>query len=371
MTASFRFDAAVSNQHQFDPYVDTYGQAVYGTWPSKVSADSDLQAAVPEEQTWFANNGPPGGMDIYGGSTLAGWTDKATGYYHTAFHSNRWYLISPLGNPLFYIGLTAVFPAVTPITGRESIFQLPPQTGDFAAAYSQNANGDTQNTTYVSFDVANQVRKYGSKWSQMQDMLLGQRLAGWLFAGAGKFGHTPAGFPVDSVLKHDAVSNIVTGGHPDIFDPGIVGQLKSTLMTQILPDATTASIIGWGVGNEKDEIILTSEVQAILDLGASVPAKKALVDHALSAIYGGSVSALAAVWKIAASTVADVYASKPTPPSDPVSLAAYNQDLETLRQYYERDFADRAIAATARVHRLRLVTSDQRTIESNLVPVVE
>jgi PIN domain nuclease of toxin-antitoxin system len=36
-----------------------------------------------------------------------------------------------------------------------------------------------------------------------------------------------------------------------------------------------------------------------------------------------------------------------------------------------RDPADRIIAATARVHRLPLVTSDQRIIESRLVPVVE
>ena len=35
-----------------------------------------------------------------------------------------------------------------------------------------------------------------------------------------------------------------------------------------------------------------------------------------------------------------------------------------------RDPADRTIVATARVHRLRLVTSDQRIIESKLVPVV-
>ena len=35
-----------------------------------------------------------------------------------------------------------------------------------------------------------------------------------------------------------------------------------------------------------------------------------------------------------------------------------------------RDPADRAIIATARVHRLRLVTSDQRIIESKLVPVI-
>ena len=36
-----------------------------------------------------------------------------------------------------------------------------------------------------------------------------------------------------------------------------------------------------------------------------------------------------------------------------------------------RDPADRAIVATARVHRLQLMTSDQRIIESNLVPVIE
>jgi PIN domain nuclease of toxin-antitoxin system len=36
-----------------------------------------------------------------------------------------------------------------------------------------------------------------------------------------------------------------------------------------------------------------------------------------------------------------------------------------------RDPADRTIVATARVHGLRLVTSDQRIIESRLVPVIE
>ena len=35
-----------------------------------------------------------------------------------------------------------------------------------------------------------------------------------------------------------------------------------------------------------------------------------------------------------------------------------------------RDPADRAIVATARVHRLKLITSDERIIDSKLVPVV-
>jgi PIN domain nuclease of toxin-antitoxin system len=36
-----------------------------------------------------------------------------------------------------------------------------------------------------------------------------------------------------------------------------------------------------------------------------------------------------------------------------------------------RDPGDRVIVATARVHHLRLVTADQRIIESDLVPVIE
>jgi PIN domain nuclease of toxin-antitoxin system len=49
----------------------------------------------------------------------------------------------------------------------------------------------------------------------------------------------------------------------------------------------------------------------------------------------------------------------------------YEVALEVAALSALRDPADRAIAATARVHRLRLVTSDQRIIESKLVPVVE
>ncbi len=36
-----------------------------------------------------------------------------------------------------------------------------------------------------------------------------------------------------------------------------------------------------------------------------------------------------------------------------------------------RDPADRAIVATARIHNLKLLTSDQRIIDSRLVPFIE
>jgi len=75
-------------------------------------------------------------------------------------------------------------------------------------------------------------------------------------------------------------------------------------------------------------------------------------------------------------------------PSLNVSLDEFLQDLNSnpvfriLPLTYEvaldvaslgalRDPADRVIAATARVHRLRLLTSDRRIIGSKLVQVVE
>ncbi len=325
ITAAFRFDPAVANPHQYDPYIDAYGQTVFTTWPEKIATDADLQSSIAEEQTWLANNGPIGGLDVYGGSLLAGWNGNPTGYFSTAFHNNRWWMISPLGNPLFYIGVdnTIGQSDSTPITGRQSMFEnLPAMTGAFAAAYSQ----DSQNVTYFSYATSNAIRKYGSASQASQASLAFERLASWVFAGTGKWGDIQPGLAANPVLSHSAVPNVVTGGHPDAWDPAILKQLNATLTSQIGSNVTNPYIVGWTVGNEIDEVIAAQEVTGILALGAGVPAKQALVNQALSAIYSGSVSALAAAWKITATTAAAVYASNPTPPA---------ADVETLRQFYE------------------------------------
>jgi hypothetical protein len=171
ITATFHIEAAVSDPHQFDPYIDRYGQSAYGDW--------------------LSDNIPLAGLDPFGGSTVAGWQDQATGYYHTAFLSNRWWLISPLGNPGFYVSLSDVpqYQESTPITGRESMFaELPPQTGQFAQAWSHNWWGETSgDTVYVSFELANLVRKYGDGWRGTATNLAVQRLGSWGFAGMGKW----------------------------------------------------------------------------------------------------------------------------------------------------------------------------------------
>jgi hypothetical protein len=330
ITATFRIDPAVSDPHQFDPYIDRYGQSAYGDWPFKVKSDDDLQAAVVEEQVWLDDNAPFEDLDPFGGSTAAGWQDQATGYYHTAFRNNRWWLISPQGNPGFYISLSDVpqYRESTPITGRESMFaELPPRTGPFAQAWSHNWWGETSgDTIYVSFELANLVRKYGDGWQDSAISLAVDRLGSWGFAGMGKWSAPVPGVPVMPVLNRAGVPNLVARGHPDVFDTSVVARLTAILASQIGANIRNPYIVGWSVGNEYDEIITPDEIKAILALGATTPAKRALVDQALAALYQGDKSVLAAAWKINA---ADIYAASPTPPA---------QDLETLRQFFARNY---------------------------------
>ncbi|HEY3740074.1 MAG TPA: hypothetical protein VGL53_09525, partial [Bryobacteraceae bacterium] len=276
ITATFRIDPPVSDPHVYDPYVDRYGQTTYSDWSSKTHTDGDLTAEVASERAWLDNHAPLDGLDPFGGSTTAGWQDVATGFYHTVLSNGRWWLITPLGNPCFYISISDVNNSwqYTPITGREGMFgDLPDQTGDFAQAYGTNVWGSSANTRYVSFQVVNMIRKYGSDWQTTATSLVTERSQKWGFAGAGKWSPRYANLPVMPVLEHGEVPNVVR--HPDVFDPNVVAQLTTSLTNQINSDANNPYIVGWSIGNEYDEIITSDETVGMLSLGANVPVKMA------------------------------------------------------------------------------------------------
>jgi PIN domain nuclease of toxin-antitoxin system len=67
----------------------------------------------------------------------------------------------------------------------------------------------------------------------------------------------------------------------------------------------------------------------------------------------------------------DLFRDLNSNPAFRVLPMTYEIALDVAALVTLRDPADRAIAATARVHHLKLVTSDQRIIDSKLVPVIE
>jgi uncharacterized protein (TIGR03437 family) len=330
-TAVFSLTAASATPQTYAPYVDAYGQSVYSDFPGKIQQDADLQAAAAAEQTALAAWGTPGGYDAWGGILNASWQDAATGFFHVVQHNSVWWLISPAGNPCFYIGLDTgplITGNRTPTTNRQWEFaSVPPPAAPYNVAW---ASGDWGNTgiVSVSFDAWNMIRKYGgSSWQDIATSLAVQRMTAWGFSGFGKWSTEAGNLPILPVLEPTNVPILVL--HPDIFDPIVQGVLQSSLQQQIQSGVDSSEILGWSFGNEYDDLITPAEVQSVLALGSTVPAKRALVDRALSTIYANNVAVMAAAWGVAATTTAGLYSASPTPPA---------ADIETLREYYEDQY---------------------------------
>ena len=330
ITVTFRIDPPLDNPHKYDPFVDRYGQTTYSDWPAKTRTDDDLTTAAVTERAWLDAHAPLAGLDSFGGSTTAGWQDVATGFYHTVLSNGRWWLITPQGNPCFYLSISdaAQVWQYTPYTGRAAMFaDLPSSTGAFAEAYGANVWSEGGSTQYVSFQVANMIRKYGASWKDQANALLPERVAKWGFGGVGKWSPKYANVPVMPVLGHYDVPNVVR--HPDVFNAAVRARLTDSLTNQINSEIANPYIVGWSIGNEYDEIVTTAETVAMLALGAAVPVKMALVDQALSSLYQGDLGALAAAWKIKVATVNDAYAAKPSPPT---------ADVEALRRFFANTY---------------------------------
>ena len=308
------------------PLVDTYGQFRYGEWPEKTRSDADLLAAKADEEARHQAWGTPASYDRYGGDMRAAWHEPATGFFRVVNRNGYWWLISPEGNPCFHRGV-CVAPALTwdmtPVTGREQMFQwLPPHTGDYAGMWGWNPWGENVNSEYFALHSPNLLRKYGGNWRQEFTSITANRFDVWGFTGNGKWDEVP-GRTVTPVLNRRGVPDIAR--HPDIFDAAVRAQFETVLRNQIAPRLNDPLVIGWTVGSEIDEIVNLEEIRTILGMGQTVAAKRALVDHGLTTIYGGDVTSMSVAWHAPQPTTASLYASPAQPP---------DADIEPLRRFY-------------------------------------
>ncbi len=330
VTAVFRM-IGTPDPRSFAPYVDRYGQSKYGNWPGKAKSDADLAAAALLEQEKLQEWGVPSGFDPYGGVLSAGWQEQATGFYRLVRHNGVWWLITPLGNPCFYIALSDA-PALnwdrTPVTGRTWLFEeLPLKTPPWDFAWGLDSWGQTDGTEDVAVPTVNMIRKYGKDWmSKANDLAVG-RMKAWGFSGFGKWSDDTGNLPIIPVLGTSGGPNL--DRHPDIFDPPVQTELRSVLAAQVTPRLKDPLVVGWSLHNEYDDIITVDEIRNMLALFFAIAAKRALVDEALASLFNKNVASLAAAWKISATTVNEVYSSIPSPPP---------ADIEALRQYFARQY---------------------------------
>ncbi len=164
----------------------------------------------------------------------------------------RWWFVTPEGNPFWSLGVTGVRPRseplltdVTRVKGREFLFAaLPDRTGPFAAAWQ----GD-----YLSFYYWNLLRKYGTieKWRER----LAERLPRWGLNTLGNWSDSTvlahARMPYTRTLQTNQNPSLnVARNQPDVFDPRWETFVDSLFRRKAAPHREEKRLIGYFVDNE-------------------------------------------------------------------------------------------------------------------------
>ncbi len=327
--ATLRFGA--SDLEAWAPFIDRYGQCVYAGHPDKVRSDEDLQADIAAEDALLAEMPPPSCFDRHGGYVIHDWDESATGFFRVVQRDGFWWLISPEGNPCFYLGVCLVpatgWPA-TPTTDREYLFEwLPPREPPWVGAWLHDAWGQGEAADYANLYQCNLIRKYGADgWPEKALERALRRLDSWGFSGGGKWG---APDTIVSTPVLGAGNTPTLAGHPDIFDQAVRDQFRADLAGQIEPRRDDPNVLGWSFQSEYEALIERDEIQEILTQPAGNPSKQALLDYALDEVYSGSLSDLTDAWSVTAADRDELYATAPSPP---------DADVETLRCWYAEQF---------------------------------
>ena len=109
--------ARTTNQEQgaldeanFLPWIDVFGQRLYGDWPGRVTAHTDFPAHKAQEIAWLAAQPGPSAWTEYGGYVPAGnhHGGGGTGHFRTQKINDKWWLIDPLGYPFFSVGINGI-----------------------------------------------------------------------------------------------------------------------------------------------------------------------------------------------------------------------------------------------------------------------
>ncbi len=138
--------------------VDKFGQRALVDYPEKVDTLDDL-ADQEVERRFLKNLDTEIAYDRYGGYLDHSLTVKPNGFFQVAYADDRWWLITPEGNPFFSLGLNGVrirstrsTADVTRIEGREWLFEALPAQEDCPECFYEDPR-------YFSFYCWNLKRK--------------------------------------------------------------------------------------------------------------------------------------------------------------------------------------------------------------------
>lgn len=291
----------------FLPMIDTFGQYLHREWPGKTHSLEELQGRGVEEEADLAAHPGPDGWDQYGG-WAAGPQLEATGFFRTAQHRGKWWLVDPDGRLFFSHGIDSVgVYDATPVTEREDWFADYPATKPDLAEFVRHwsvLKGHYAGLTPVSYDFAraNLRRKYGPNWRGQSLARAHQRLRSWglntLASWVDRSVYELRRTPYTAFIRVQCASIEGSAGYwgkfPDVFDPSFPATVERVMNGEIGHSAGDRWCIGYFVDNEMSWGDAWSLALATLKSPAGQPAKQVFIRD-LRAKYG-DIAELNQIW---------------------------------------------------------------------------
>ncbi len=101
--------AGKTEEKNFFPFMDRYGQYIHADWNGKIKSDKDLKRNRIAEEAELAKTKRPAEWNRFGG-----WQNgpklKATGAFRTEKYQGKWYLVDPDGRLFFSHGIDVLIP---------------------------------------------------------------------------------------------------------------------------------------------------------------------------------------------------------------------------------------------------------------------
>ncbi len=284
-TSPLRYRVSLGGLVKSRVVADEFGQSATGNYPGKVTSLAELRADVASEARWLASLKPPA-RDAYGGLPGGGSTLglTASGFFHIQHRGVKSYLVDPLGNAFFHLGICAFGPAddFTYVTGRERSFRWIPSPDDslFGSAFLRSY------PTSFSFHLANRIRKTGTPFAldeYLRTMIARGRAWGFNSCGAFSAAFEPAerhaGWPYVATLPFSSWQGMRdlpgVAGVWDPFDGRNRVLADSLLSVFVTPHADDPLLIGYYIANEPEFENLSRVLPA---LDASFACKREFVD---------------------------------------------------------------------------------------------
>ena len=258
------------DEKYLEAFVDRFGKNAKQDFPIKVHSEAELKQVANTELAALAASGPMPDRSRFGG-----WKDgprlEATGYFRTAKHEGKWWLVDPEGYLFFSHGVANVRMAnLTTLTGVDfldpSIREV--DATELADHYSYRRSvlhGPVESGETFSFYRANLERRYGEaspesyikKWEEVTL----SRMLDWGFTSMGNW-VDPAFYANEQVpyfangwiigeFQTLASAYDVWAPMPDPFDPEFVRRAKITI--DVIADEIKATpwCVGVFIDNEK------------------------------------------------------------------------------------------------------------------------